>query len=37
MDEIMIRKVEQKDARSIWENIFSRNTPEEVESGLQKV
>lgn len=34
MDEIMIRKVEQKDARSIWENIFSRNTPEEVEQRI---
>ena len=31
MDEIKIRKVEQKDIRSLWENIFSRNTPEEVE------
>lgn len=34
MDEIKIRKVEQKDARSIWENIFSRNTPEEVEQRI---
>lgn len=31
MDEIKIRKVEQSDVKSIWENIFSRNTPEEVE------
>lgn len=34
MDEITIRRVEQKDARSIWENIFSRNTPEEVEQRI---
>ena len=34
MDEIRIRKVEQKDVRSIWENIFSRNTPEEVEQRI---
>ncbi len=34
MDEIRIRKVEQRDARSIWENIFSRNTPEEVEQRI---
>lgn len=34
MEEILIRKVEQKDARSIWENIFSRNTPEEVEQRI---
>ena len=34
MDEIKIRKVEQKDTRSIWENIFSRNTPEEVEQRI---
>ena len=31
MDEIIIRKVEQGDVKSIWENIFSRNTPDEVE------
>ena len=34
MDEIIIRKVMQKDVRSIWENIFSRNTPEEVEQRI---
>ena len=34
MDEIRIRKVKQSDARSIWENIFSRNTPEEVEQRI---
>jgi len=34
MDEIKIRKVKQSDARSIWENIFSRNTPEEVEQRI---
>lgn len=34
MDEIRIRKVEQKDAQSIWENIFSRNTPGEVEQRI---
>ena len=34
MDEIMIRRVKQSDARSIWENIFSRNTPEEVEQRI---
>jgi len=34
MDDIIIRKVEQRDARSIWENIFSRNTPEEVEQRI---
>ena len=34
MDDIKIRKVEQKDTRSVWENIFSRNTPEEVEQRI---
>lgn len=34
MDEIIIRKVRQFDVRSIRENIFSRNTPEEVEQRL---
>ena len=34
MDEIRIRKVKQSDACSIWENIFSRNTPEEVEQRI---
>ena len=31
MEKIIIRKVEQRDVKSIWENIFSRNTPDEVE------
>ncbi|MGN0402448.1 MAG: GNAT family N-acetyltransferase [Acetatifactor sp.] len=34
MDNILIRKVEQSDAKSIWENVFSRNTPEEVEERI---
>ena len=34
MDDVAIRKVEQRDARSVWENIFSRNTPEEVEQRI---
>lgn len=34
MDEIKIRKVKQSDVRSIWENIFSRNTPEEVDQRI---
>ena len=34
MDDIKIRKVEQKDTHSIWENIFSRNTPEEIEQRI---
>ncbi len=34
MDEIKIRKVKQSDAHSMWENIFSRNTPEEVEQRI---
>ena len=34
MDDIIVRKVEQRDARSIWENIFSRNMPEEVEQRI---
>jgi len=34
VDDIKIRRVEQKDAHSIWENVFSRNTPEEVEQRI---
>lgn len=36
MDEIKIRKMEMKDVNSLWENIFSGNTPEEVKSRVQK-
>lgn len=35
MDEIEIRKMRQEDAKSIWENIFSADTPEEVRRRVQ--
>lgn len=31
---IIIREVKQTDAKDLWENIFSRNTPEEVEERI---
>lgn len=36
MEEIQIRKMEITDAKSLWENIFSGNTPEEVKERVQK-
>lgn len=36
MEEIKIRKMEMNDVNSLWENIFSGNTPEEVKSRVQK-
>ena len=36
MNEIKIRKMVQSDAKSLWENIFSGNTPEEVKERVQK-
>lgn len=35
MNEIEIRKMKPEDAKSIWENIFSYNTPEEVKQRVQ--
>lgn len=35
MDEIKIRKMKPDDAKSLWENIFSSNTPEEVKQRVQ--
>lgn len=35
MDEIEIRKMKTEDAKSLWENIFSANTPEEVKQRVQ--
>lgn len=35
MDEIKIRKMKIEDAKSLWENIFSANTPEEVKQRVQ--
>lgn len=41
MENLCIRKVRQTDCKEIWENVFSRNTPKEVEerisSSLQKM
>lgn len=34
--EIMIRKMETNDAKSLWENIFSGNTPEEVKKRVEQ-
>lgn len=34
MKDIVIRKVKQEDAKSMWENIYSRNTPKEVEERI---
>jgi AraC-like DNA-binding protein/ribosomal protein S18 acetylase RimI-like enzyme len=34
MEKVIIRKVRQEDTKSIWENIFSRNTPNEVEERI---
>ncbi len=36
MSEIIIRKVRQTDAKSLWENIFSGNTLEETEERVRK-
>lgn len=35
MNEIEIRKMKLEDAKSLWENIFSANTPEEVKQRVQ--
>ena len=35
MEEIEIRKMSAEDAKSLWENIFSANTPEEVNQRVQ--
>lgn len=35
MSEIEIRKMRPEDAKSLWENIFSANTPEEVKQRVQ--
>lgn len=34
MENVIIRKVRQSDAKDLWENIFSRNTPAEVEERI---
>lgn len=36
MGEIQIRKMEMRDVKSLWENIFSRNMPEEVKERVEK-
>lgn len=36
MSEIVIRKMVLHDTKSLWENIFSENTPEEVKERVQK-
>lgn len=34
MENVIIREVKQTDAKDLWENIYSRNTPEEVEERV---
>jgi AraC-like DNA-binding protein/predicted N-acetyltransferase YhbS len=34
MENVIIREVRQTDAKDLWENIFSRNTPQEVEERI---
>ncbi len=40
-ENLIIRQIQQSDAKDVWENIFSRNTPAEVEeriaNSLQKI
>lgn len=36
MEKVQIRRMESGDAKSLWENIFSGNTPEEVTKRVQK-